>query len=385
VFALAFLLLTALTACGGPPPITSWPGYIVKGDSAYVASSDQILEIDTSPDIADVKRQVWSVKPVNNASIGYHSQPSLSEDGKVLFFGSDALTGNSGTVFALDINQVKIKWTYPLTDTDPQPGSIFGGIVRDGNVLYFAGGHGDVFALDAETGLPVWNTPFNTGTDTRVWSTPAVKGGTVFVASMDHHLYAIDKTKGTLMWKFPKEGDPEIGTLAGSPAAYDDGVYVGSFDSHLYAVGLQGELRWKFKATGRLWDPPAEVDGVLYQGDLDGNVYALDAATGQATKWPQPAQLQGGVRATPLVTDGVVYVGTDQFRMYALEADTGRLKWQQPFVARDGEMMLVTPALSGTTLVVLPNLAGSDPVRLYGLNKDTGALLWRFPPLPPSQ
>jgi outer membrane protein assembly factor BamB len=106
-------------------------------------------------------------------------------------------------------------------------------------------------------------------------------------------------------------------------------------------------------------------------------VYALDSATGQPTKWPQTAKVTGGVRATPLVTDGVVYVGTDQHVMYALETETGRPKWE--FKARDGEMMLVTPALSGNTLVVLPNLASADPIRLYGLNKDTGVQLWRFP------
>ena len=77
--------------------------------------------------------------------------------------------------------------------------------------------------------------------------------------------------------------------------------------------------------------------------------------------------------------DGVVYIGTDQFKVYALDATNGRSKWQAPYAARDGDSFLSTPALSGSVLVIAPNLATGDPIRLYGLNKDTGAMLWRFP------
>jgi len=383
-FAIALLLVlaTLLAGCGGPPPVTSWPGYVVTGNTAYLASSDQIIELDVSPNIADVKRQTWSAKPVNNAGIGYHSQPALSPDAKTLYFGSDSLTGNSGVVFALDLELVQLKWTYPATTTDVTIGNVYGGVVLDNETLYFADNHGLLYALDATTGRPRWDKPFDPGTKTRIWSTPAVKGNSVFVASQDHHLYAVNTADGSLIWQFPKAGAPEIGTLAGSPVVYGETVYVGSFDSNLYAISMSGELKWTFTAEGRLWDGPAEANGVLYQADLSGNVYALDPATGQATLWPQPAKVAGGVRATPLVADGVIYVGTDQNKIYALETETGRSVWQNPFNARDGEMMLITPQISGDSLIVLPNLAGADPVRLYGLNKATGALLWRFPPAP---
>ena len=383
-FAIALLLVlaTLLAGCGGPPPVTSWPGYVVTGNTAYLASSDQIIELDVSPNIADVKRQTWSAKPVNNAGIGYHSQPALSPDAKTLYFGSDSLTGNSGVVFALDLELVQLKWTYPATTTDVTIGNVYGGVVLDNETLYFADNHGLLYALDAATGRPRWEKPFDPGTKTRIWSTPAVKGNSVFVASQDHHLYAVNTADGSLIWQFPKAGAPEIGTLAGSPVVYGETVYVGSFDSNLYAISMSGELKWTFTAEGRLWDGPAEANGVLYQADLSGNVYALDPATGQATLWPQPAKVAGGVRATPLVADGVIYVGTDQNKIYALETETGRSVWQNPFNARDGEMMLITPPISGDSLIVLPNLAGADPVRLYGLNKATGALLWRFPPAP---
>jgi outer membrane protein assembly factor BamB len=41
--------------------------------------------------------------------------------------------------------------------------------------------------------------------------------------------------------------------------------------------------------------------------------------------------------------------------------------------------MMVTPSVNGSTLVVLPNLAGANPARLIGLNKNTGQELWVYP------
>ena len=60
-----------------------------------------------------------------------------------------------------------------------------------------------------------------------VRSSPAVSadGGTVFVGSEDHNLYAIRTTDGALQWKFAT-GD----WVKSSPALSSDGrtVYVGS-------------------------------------------------------------------------------------------------------------------------------------------------------------
>ena len=339
------------------------------------------MAVDIAPDTPDATRQKWAVKPDANTSIGYHSRPALSTDGKTLVFGSDLVTGNAGAVIAIDLDKVAVKWTYPATDTEANPGSIFGGVVIVSNTAYFAGGSGALYALDVETGTPKWPKPFDTGA--RIWSTPAVSGTLAFVASQDHHLYAVNTADGTLAWRYPAEGDSEIGTLAGSPSVLGDRVYFGSFDSNMYALDLNGKLQWKFQAAGRLWGPPAEISGTLYFGDLSGDVYALDAATGQS-KWPeQPPPLEGGIVATPLVTADAIYVGTDQFKLYALGINNGRSVWQGPFVGQDGETMLTTPVLVGDSLLVQPMLSGANPVRLYSINKVTGAEQWRFP-LPPA-
>jgi outer membrane protein assembly factor BamB len=146
----------------------------------------------------------------------------------------------------------------------------------------------------------------------------------------------------------------------------------------LYAVdAATGRLKWSFDADGGLWDGPALADGTLYFGDQTGNVYALDADTGQNKLWS--AKVDGGVKMTPLVDEGIVYVGTDRSLLYAFKADSGQSIWPGPYKGRDGESLLVTPIVTNTTLLVLPNLAGGNPVRLIGLNKNTGQEIWLYP------
>ena len=204
---------------------------------------------------------------------------------------------------------------------------------------------------------PYWPLPFPTRA--RIWSSVVVDDQNVYAASQDHFLYAINKKSGKQVWKFPGDGT-DIDALVGSPTLHEGTVYVGSFGGVLYAVdAATGQLKWSFKAEGGLWDGPAMIDGTLYFGDQAGNVYALDAATGQNKKWS--AKVEGGVKMTPLVDNGVVYVGTDRDRMYAFKADTGQTVWAEPYKAREGENLMVTPTIYNTTLVVLPNLAGANP------------------------
>jgi outer membrane protein assembly factor BamB len=378
----SLVVLTFLVAaCGGPPPVTSWPGYVIQEDTAYLASANQLAAVNLAGDTAGVQLVGWPVQ-TPDAALGYYATPALSLDGKTLYFATEQMNGNSGQIQAwTNIERgtqaaPTIKWTYPLTTTNYKPGNIYGAVVLSDGALYFGDGKGMVFAVDAEAGKPFWPTPFKT--DARIWSSIVVDDQNVYAASQDHHLYALNKKSGNPVWKFPPDDGTDIDALVGSPTIHDGTVYVGSFGGVLYAVdAATGQLKWSFQAEGGLWDGPALADGTLHFGDQAGNVYALDAATGQNKLWS--VKVEGGVKMTPLVDNGVVYVGTDRNRMYAFKADTGQSVWTEPYKARDGESMMVTPSVNGSTLVVLPNLAGANPARLIGLNKNTGQELWVYP------
>ncbi len=372
--------MVLLAACSGQAPVTSWPGYVVRDNTAYLASAGELVAVNVGGDTAGVQLVGWPV-PSPSSALGYYAMPALADDGKTLYVATEQVNGNNGQVQAW-VNVERgtqtaptIKWAYPLTSTDYIPGNIYGAVVLDQNVLYFADGKGSIFALNAEDGRPYWAQPVHT--KARIWSDVVVDDQNVYAASQDHNLYAVNKKSGNLVWQFPNDGT-DIDALIGSPTIYSGTVYVGSFGGVLYSVNAaSGKLNWSFKAEGGLWDAPAMADGTLYFGDQAGNVYALDAATGKNTLWS--AKVEGGVKMTPLIDNGIVYVGTDSNRMYAFKADTGQSVWTEPYKSRDGESLLITPVVYSNTLVVLPNMAGATPTRLIGVNKNTGKELWIYP------
>src|SRR5438093_331193 len=70
-------------------------------------------------------------------------------------------------------------------------------------------------------------------------------------------------------------------SIEGTAAIVADTVFIGSMDEHLYALDLaNGKPKWSYKA-GPIKAPPSIRAGKLYVGDLDGNFHCLDAASGK--------------------------------------------------------------------------------------------------------
>lgn len=228
----------------------------------------------------------------------------------------------------------------------------------------------------------------------KVYSSPAVVDGRVYVGSADGHLYALDSATGELRWKFATEG-----RVNSSPAVAGDRVYFGSFDGAFYAVNAaDGSLAWKFATLGErrftakhlhgalpagesMPDPfdvflssPAVVADVVYFGSGDGHVYALDARTGEL-RW----KFATGdvVHASPTVVDGVVYVGSWDSWFYALDARTGAQRWR----FKTGEDPRIHNQVGiQSSAVVRDGIVyfGCRDSKLYALDAATGALRFAY-------
>ena len=65
----------------------------------------------------------------------------------------------------------------------------------------------------------------------------------------------------------------------GTPVVSEGVVYVGSRDERLYALDLyDGTELWRFEADRGVDSNPSVVDGTLYVADNGGNVYAVEEA-----------------------------------------------------------------------------------------------------------
>jgi outer membrane protein assembly factor BamB len=203
-------------------------------------------------------------------------------------------------------------------------------------------------------------------------SSPAVFSGRVYFGSGDGNVYCLDALTGVMQWKFATRD-----VVRASPAIANNTVYIGSLDSNLYALDAEtGSEKWRFKAGDDPVDhnqvgfqsSPAVVDGTVYVGCRDAHVYAIDATTGRK-KWDYYTR-KSWVTSSPAVRDGVVYsVTADTHLFHALDAKTGRLRLT--FDAR--AQVYGSAAIAGELAYV-----GAINGRLYAINIKTGKLVWEF-------
>lgn len=226
----------------------------------------------------------------------------------------------------------------------------------------------------------------------KVLSSPAVAGGSVYIGSGDHFVYALSAADGSVRWRY-KTG----GAVSSSPAMSADTVLVSSLDGEVYALdAADGTLKWKFKTAGErrftapgihgtmpktemMADPfdvflssPTVVGQTVYVGSGDHHVYAIDARTG-VLRWK--FETGNVVHASPAVTGGVVYVGSWDRNMYALDAATGALVWK--FQTGDDTVAYNQVGIASSAAVAYGTVFfGCRDGHFYAVDARTGALKW---------
>jgi outer membrane protein assembly factor BamB len=232
-------------------------------------------------------------------------------------------------------------------------------------------------------------------TEGKIFSSPALVNGVVYVGSEDGYLYAINAGTGMLKWKF-KTGGP----LHSSPRIYQTTVYVGSFDGFYYAIDTDsGREKWKVKTNGERWmggkgylgmkptdqymsDPwefflsSANIESgsngtTVYFGSSDGNLYAVDALSGKV-KWKFSAE--GSIHTTPAIYNHTVYFGSWDTNMYAVDARSGKLDWK----FKTGDQ----PGMSGIQASPIIDdgkvYFGARDAHMYALDAVSGKMIWKY-------
>ena len=216
-------------------------------------------------------------------------------------------------------------------------------IVVDG-VMYVSGWEGWVWALDARTGQELWRYKHEIPFDTpaccgNVNRGVAVAKGKVFVATLNAHVLALDATTGVCVWD-TVHGDVRAGESATvAPLVVKDAVIVGSSGGefgvrgHLDAYDIDtGERVWRCYTVPEPGEPGSETwpDGPAWArgggncwvtGTYDPQLNLLYWGTGN----PSP-DFDGGVReGDNLYTCSVV----------AVDADTGEIRWHYQYSPHD--------------------------------------------------
>ena len=235
-----------------------------------------------------------------------------------------------------------------------------GAVVAD-DTLFIASVEGKLIALNTSDGGRLW-PDVSLGTSTvAVYGPPAVEGDLVYVGGYNGKVYAISSSLGAKRQVYPVDENLEP-IVSGMVAAYGK-VYFGCSDGKVYALSA-AELykEWEFPTGDKIWSTPV-IDGeTIYIGSFDKKLYALNAMDG-SKKWE--FETGGAIAATPLVYNNTVYFGSFDRYLYAVDATSGSLRWRSEVEA--GKWYWAKP-VAYNNVIYAPNLDG----KVYILDANTG-------------
>lgn len=379
-FLLALMVILLLTAaCTGAPLDVTWGSLSLYGDPTQILFSynDRIALIDPvdgSPvelrdadgnvrlDDAGVPR-VWEIRNTGGPQTRFYTTPIPTGENTLLALSYDRFA------YEVDATAARILNTqgYPLES------NVVANALQTDGLLYVPYSEGDLAALNPETfGEPVWTLDTEQG----VWAEPLLVDGTLYVASLDHFLYAVDPATGDVRWSLDLEG-----ALPSAPVLHDGFLYIGSFARTIYKIALDGTIAAQYTTTDWVWGTPTIAGNVLYAGDVSGWVYAL--STDDLTPIWQPRDVaNGAVRAAPVVVGDNIVVGSRDRNVYWLDRASGATNFQRQVAGEVlGEPLVLGPSETlavNSSIVLIPTMSRDELVVAF--TADTGERLWVYRP-----
>jgi outer membrane protein assembly factor BamB len=298
---------------------------------------------------------IWSMQ----IGAGKIPQQPVVADGTIFI-------GTGEGIVALDAGSGERRWVFEGVLSDAEKWALAAGVVYVDGVIVAGSDFGVVYALDAESGEPLWELH-----GVAEMAQPTWADGLLYVTSDRNALYAIEAATGNQVWL--AEADDGLYRW---PSYANGRVYVSSWDGALHAYdGMTGALGWT-----HLPEPPylasnvqVLANGLLYSKlwspeIAEGETFiALNAASGTEVFRTAPFPTGMGY---PTASDTTVYLGTPEGVLHALDAYTGDAQWQYDA----GEVVNWHSWLVGDTLYM-----DSLDFVLHALDAATGEVRWRLP------
>jgi len=304
---------------------------------------------------------------------------------------------------AQDVSRLKVKWSfrYPLTGrANGQPTII-------GDRVFITSQAGTVYSLDARTGCTYWTFtaagPVRTTVVVAPWKQSERARDAAYFGDGRKSVYAVNAQSGAPLWKTQVE-DHSAATLTGSPIVYGDTIYVpvSSFEEgtsrndQYQCCTFRGSVVALDRFNGRLLWKTFTVDAEPKPYRKNSAGTQLLGPAGGAI-WSAPTV--DVKRHSLYVSTGNSYTdvphdGSDA--IIALDLSTGRVKWKKQLMKDDNflvgcitEALINCPSPSGPDfdigtspiLHTLPNgkqvlLIGQKSAEVHALNPDNGEILW---------
>jgi outer membrane protein assembly factor BamB len=214
--------------------------------------------------------------------------------------------GMDGRVWVLDRETGRVRWSFRVGSPIESSPVVLGG------VDYFGAWNGNVYALDLATHRLRW--VFRTGY--KITSSVSASRGRLFVGDYGGRVWALSR-RGRVVWR-----NSVGGRVYGTPAVAAGRVFVpSSTGGSLTAFSTGGRRLWTVRTGAYVYSSPAVWGGRVYFGSHNGVLYSVSARNGR-TLWRFAAGRP--ISGAPTVVAGVVYFGNTGRRLYGLDVRTGR-------------------------------------------------------------
>jgi len=301
-------------------------------------------------EVADSIERAWSADIGSGVSSSEPRLPSpVIGDGRIYTMDSEH------EVSAFDTESGKRLWRTDLADDEEDDDAIVGGVAYEQGRVFATTGFAKVMALDAVNGEELWRRKIGLP----MHSAPTVRGGRVFVITLDNTIHALSSFDGSTLWTF--SAITEAASLLGDASpAVDAGVVVAPFSSgELVALKAEnGRVLWTDSlASGRRTDELASISqiralpvidrGRVFAISYGGIAAAIDLRTGRRN-WDKEV---GGLQ-TPWVAGRYVFLVTDEAELVCLSWGNGSVIWVTELGAYEDQEDLEDPILwTGPVLV----------------------------------
>jgi len=278
------------------------------------------------------------------------SEPLYDAELDVVYFGS-----HDGALYAVRAYDGTLLWRFfSGAEVARRP-------VKNGEMLYFANGADQLFAVDRRTGQKKWiaHRTSALGMEIAGYAGPTLANGKVYMAYSDGHVVAYDARDGTERWtpvdlsaeaeqnapagEAPRYLDVDTTPVADEIAGSGNVIYVASYAGGVYALDAEtGSRVWVNDQARGVTDlvlfhepahppnpngpdrggPNVPARKLLLASSGTTGLWGLDPTTGKMV-WRNDVP-EGGVTA-PVQVAGALLVGTTRYGIFLLAPRNGRV------------------------------------------------------------
>jgi len=269
--------------------------------------------------------KAWSVDIGSGADSGARFTTS-----PIVANGTLYTIDTQSNITAFNAETGKKLWRTSLTPDKEDDGHIQGGIAYERGLVFAGTGFAEVIAVDGKSGKEIWRRKVSGP----IRTAPTVRGGRVFVVTIDNMLHVLSAHDGITLWSHSGSREDTILLGSASPAISDDVVVVPYTSGEVVALKVEnGRQLWSVSLSSgnrtnasslisHIRGNPVIDRGRVFVSSNSGIMASLDLRSG-VPLWEKNV---GGYQS-PWVAGDYIFTITGNQDLAAVERNSGRVLW----------------------------------------------------------